>query len=81
MWNVWMWTVNGWEKLHMDGSGNSIAESSAQVKLIQCCFLNGFSNKEITMFLPDHHDINISLTQLHRLLHQQIFTGDTIKTQ
>ena len=43
----------------------------SRLELVQWYFLKGFSYKEIIMFLLDQHGKDISLRQLHRLLHQQ----------
>ena len=43
----------------------------SRLELVQWYFLKGFSYKEIIMFLSNQHGIDISLRQLHRLLHQQ----------
>ena len=43
----------------------------SRLELVQWYFLKGFSYKEIIMFLSDQHGKDISLRQLHRLLHQQ----------
>ena len=45
----------------------------SRLDLVQWYFLKGFSYKVITMFLSNQHGIDISLRQLHRLLHQQNF--------
>ena len=42
-----------------------------RLELVQWYFLKGFSYKEVIMFLSNQHGIDISLRQLHRLLHQQ----------
>ena len=55
----------------------------SRLELVQWYFLKAFSYKEITMFLANQHSIDISLRQLHRLLHQQHFYRichkDTVK--
>ena len=43
----------------------------SRLDLVQWYFLKGFSYKVITMFLSNQHGIDISLRQLHRLLHHQ----------
>ena len=43
----------------------------SRLDLVQWYFLKGFSYKVITMSHSNQHGIDISLRQLHRLLHQQ----------
>ena len=44
-----------------------------RLELVQWYFLKRFSYKDITTFLSNQCGIDISLRQLHRLLHQQNF--------
>ena len=58
---------------------SSRAESSEQLRTCKIVLLKGILYKEITVFLPNQHSIDISLRQLHQLLHQQnLYHKDTV---